>query len=157
MPGPPYDPSLGAWENGLPPNPFANIDVGSNAAPAFLDIDMDGDLDMLIGTVNGGNLFYENIGSATAPHYQIQFSEDNPAFGMVVGGYASIGVGDVDGDGDYDVYISGTEAVPLLLENNSTRGNITKKELLFIERGVGRMNPLFIQKFGYGEPMKAHS
>lgn len=52
------------------------IDVGDNAAPAFFDIDNDGDQDMFIGTrINnttgkGTVYFYENTGTALQPEFE---------------------------------------------------------------------------------------
>ena len=78
---------------------------------------------------------------------------------MAVNGYASIAVGDMDNDGDYDIYVSGLDGKPLLIENNSTRGNLTEedKNLFLIKRDVGLVNPLFNQKFDYGLPMSDHA
>ncbi|GMH63854.1 hypothetical protein TL16_g03816 [Triparma laevis f. inornata] len=154
LPSPPYT----YLENGLPPNPFCHIDVGSSAAPSFIDVDKDGDLDLVVGNEPGGNLFYENTGTSTSPKYDLLLNKDNPMFGMIVLGFSTIGVGDIDNDGDDDVYIAGLDGKPVLLENNSTRGShpnadITPKDLVFYDRRQGLQNPLLIDKFEQGVPM----
>ena len=68
-------------------------------------------------------MFYENVGTATEPKYNLLLNKDNPMFGMIVLGYATVGVGDIDNDGDDDVFIAGLDGKPVLLENNSTRGS----------------------------------
>ncbi|MFN0150979.1 MAG: FG-GAP-like repeat-containing protein [bacterium] len=44
----------------LATNKFEGIDVGRVSAPAFADIDADGDLDLFVGEENGGVNFYRN-------------------------------------------------------------------------------------------------
>ncbi|QNF31678.1 VCBS repeat-containing protein [Adhaeribacter swui] len=56
------------------------LDLGEDSAPAFADVDADGDLDMLVGnyaTMKGDNMvssisLYTNIGSATAPEFRLE-------------------------------------------------------------------------------------
>lgn len=44
-------------------NPLAGLDIGFNAAPALVDIDNDGDLDVFIGDDTGTVKFYRNNGA----------------------------------------------------------------------------------------------
>ena len=76
-------------------------DIGSNADPTFADLDADGDLDMVVGRDNGYVYYYRNDGDAANPNW-IQVSTD--LIGDV-GSWASPALGDVDGDGDYDMAV----------------------------------------------------
>jgi hypothetical protein len=81
-------------------DPFGLANVGLRAAPAFADLDGDGDLDAFIGEVYGNTLFFQNTGTATAPAFAPPAT--NP-FGLAdVGERARPGFGDLDGDGDLD-------------------------------------------------------
>lgn len=79
-----------------------SIDIGSRGAPAFFDIDNDGDLDLILGEWDGNLNLYVNTGS---------FS--NPAFTFATENFASINVGnrssptfaDIDADGHLDLFI----------------------------------------------------
>jgi hypothetical protein len=51
------------------PNPAGLSDVGSDAAPAFADLDGDGVLDACVGQSGGDVLHHPNTGSATAPAF----------------------------------------------------------------------------------------
>ena len=46
-----------------------SIDIGSHSTPQLIDLDRDGDLDLLIGEAAGNINYYENIGTVTAPSY----------------------------------------------------------------------------------------
>lgn len=64
--------------------PVANyfgIDVGQHATPQLIDLDKDGDLDLVIGERNGNTNYCENIGSASAPLFSAAIS--NQAFGQI--------------------------------------------------------------------------
>ena len=86
-------------------NPFGlNIDV-EIAAPTFVDLDGDADIDLLIGEFRGeGNiLYFENIGTVDNP----QFADplENP-FGLSATDASSlIGYTDLDHDGDLDLMV----------------------------------------------------
>lgn len=46
--------------DGITRREFRRIDLGSNAAPALVDIDQDGDLDLFVGSESGRIFFYRN-------------------------------------------------------------------------------------------------
>lgn len=52
------------------------IDVGQTASPQLIDMDADGDLDLIIGEQNGNINFYRNVGSPSAPNFTNIVSSD---------------------------------------------------------------------------------
>jgi hypothetical protein len=84
-------------------NPLDGRDVGSLSAPALADLDGDGDADVVAGETGGTFSFFENTQSATNPKYVPRTGVTNPLNGRDVGSDARPALGDLDGDGDFDL------------------------------------------------------
>ncbi|MCX6641159.1 MAG: T9SS type A sorting domain-containing protein [bacterium] len=81
---------------------FAGVSTGEWCHPTFCDLDSDGDYDLFIGNKYGKIYFYRNDG--TPQQYDFTLISNN-WFGIDVGDYASPEFCDIDGDGDYDLFI----------------------------------------------------
>ena len=99
-------------------NPY-NLDVsGTTNTPAFVDINNDGDYDCFVGLGNGYTAYYQNNGTSSFPAFANWYIN---AFGISdVGNNARPAFADMDGDGDYDVYIGEAEYVIYFLRNIGT-------------------------------------
>lgn len=86
-------------------NPFNGVDVGANSAPTLGDIDRDGDLDAFIGSDSGLIHFFRNDGALTTPIFTAVTGAGNPLDGVDVGANSAPALGDVERDGDLDVFI----------------------------------------------------
>lgn len=92
------------------------LDAGSYSSPDFSDIDADGDYDMFIGNENGDIMFYKNTGTPNLSSW------------VLIVNYTHIGVDsesvpvfcDIDGDGDYDMFISAGNRAISFYRNDGT-------------------------------------
>jgi len=92
--------------------------VGYNSAPAFADLDGDGDLDAFIGEFFGTTQYFENTGTTTSPAFDA--ASANP-FGLSDVGYSSVPTfADLDGDGDLDAFIGERFDDTFYFENTGT-------------------------------------
>jgi hypothetical protein len=60
---------------------YSGIDVGQHAVPQLIDIDRDGDLDLVIGERNGNSNYCQNIGTVTSPMFSAGIT--NQTFGQI--------------------------------------------------------------------------
>ena len=111
--------------------------IGRNAAPGLVDIDDDSDLDVFIGRKLGGAIdFHENEGNPSNPQYVQQTGADNPLDSYSGNQQSAPTFGDIDGDGDADLFIGDKIGNVSYFENTGSTS-----EPLFVER-TGSENPL---------------
>ncbi|MEM1327889.1 MAG: FG-GAP-like repeat-containing protein [Bacteroidota bacterium] len=84
-------------------NPFNVLDVGRFSTPQLVDLDDDGDLDLISGEAQGTFFYYTNDGN---DNFTQVTGTANPFDSFDVGGRSCPRLVDVDGDGDLDL-ISG--------------------------------------------------
>ncbi|CAK9020565.1 unnamed protein product [Durusdinium trenchii] len=96
------------WQNGTfhptndLDNPFQHVDVGSQAAPAVVDWDFDGYLDLVVGSAKGTLSFFRGeAGGMVLPE-----AEEHPFRFIHVESGVAPAFADWDGDGDFDLAIT---------------------------------------------------
>jgi hypothetical protein len=124
-------------------NPFDGLQVGYYSFPCVVDLDDDGDLDLVAGDWYGAMHFFENNGGT----YTEQTGTDNPFDGFNIGYSPTTAVLDVDSDGDLDLVAGGWDTNILNYFRNDG-GKFTQKR--------GEPNP-FEGLLGYGSAAPAFS
>jgi len=106
-------------------NPFGLAGIYSgyyNATkPVFVDLDHDGDFDIMAGNMDGNFYYFENTGTATAPAFAA--SQTNPFSLVGFTGYylyAAPSFVDIDHDGDFDMIAGQYDGNFYYFENTGT-------------------------------------
>lgn len=134
-------------------NPFGYIAFDDGGTLTFTDIDIDGDLDMLFGTIDGTFRFYKRT-AATGLAWTIQngawnatTKSGNPLYGVDLGDFTSPVFKDMDNDGDQDLVI-GSSFLPanksMHYYENDGQFNFTPSTLTGINPNLAEVTPTFI-------------
>ena len=106
--------------------------IGGVLAPKLVDLDSDGDLDILYAqedyySYNGSGqfIYIENIGSQTTPTFAIQVVNPFGLNGSMFDGNITIDVKDLDGDGDLDLLAGNYEGDTYYFENVGVQPPVT--------------------------------
>jgi hypothetical protein len=99
---------------------FDTLTVGFYAAPAFFDIDADGDDDLFVGKSAGTISFYRNIGTPQLPRFSL---ETTTFAGITVGGNLKPLFTDEDHDADEDLLVGASDGTLRFYRNDGPQGN----------------------------------
>jgi hypothetical protein len=133
------------------PSPVDTINVTQYAAPAFVDIDGDNDVDLFVGRSNGRLSFYRNDGSSSTfqPVLVSTFYQN------IIAGQNSIPTfTDIDGDGDQDLFIGTSEGRIEYYRNEGTPLNAQFVRITNTYGGTAQTqesSPVFVDIDGDGD------
>ena len=100
--------------------------AGSDAKPAFADINNDGNIDAIVGSSDSTLRYYQGDGNG---NFTEQIGSNNPFDGLSIPGTSTPAFADIDNDGDFDAFIGDQSGEVTYYENDngtfalSTNGN----------------------------------
>ncbi len=124
---------------------FQLIDIGGESSPYFIDIDGDSDSDLVIGSANPTVFLYE---SRLQDGKRVLWNKSTNLFKfhklIVTGNSASLAVGDLDGDNDFDIIVGEKTGNLNYYENQGTSKEpdwLLKTEEMIFMTGIENSAP----------------
>ena len=111
-------------------NPFNGIDVGSMSAPALVDLNGNGTLDMVIGSADGGLRTFDNTGTALVPVFTELLNAANPFNSINTGSMSTPAFVDLNGNGTFDLVLGSSDGTIRTFSNTGTTSVPVFTELL---------------------------
>lgn len=127
-------------------NPFGFSDKGSRSAPAFSDLDNDGDYDALVGMQDGSLYFYKNTGTKSSPAFT--YIGIDPSNIQDIGQDSKPYFADLDNDGDDDLMIGTAFGDYIYHENTappSGLANAADPKITIFPNPLGKWSSLRLQ------------
>lgn len=94
---------------------FNQFNFGQLAAPAFTDVDNDGDTDVFVGAIDGTIHFFRNINGT----FTKEIGDNNPLDGVDVGSLSTIGFADINSDNFPDAFIGENDGTIIYYSNDN--------------------------------------
>ncbi|HWA16053.1 MAG TPA: FG-GAP-like repeat-containing protein [Gemmatimonadales bacterium] len=94
------------------------VGPGFHFAPALVDLDGDGDLDLVLGNWRDALQYYRNDGSRRVPNFVLA---DTALVRITRGSHTTPSFGDLDGDGDLDLVIGEASGTVNYYRNDGTK------------------------------------
>ena len=134
-------------------NPLHGFKLDSRDIPVFIDLDDDGDPDLVVGTYRdrGRIDYYENTGTVANPVFTQRVDAGNPVDDFLLRGIPAPALADLDGDGDPDLMALNSYGNVYYFENTGTAANPD-----FTER-TAAANPLDGMNVGSGDRIRSES
>ena len=125
-------------------NPLEGISVSTDGKPTLIDLDADGDIDLIVGSYSSNVAYFENTGTASAPNFTPRIGATNPFDNIATDVANTPALADLDGDGDLDLALGRNDGVVDYYENIGTPANAN-----FVRR-TGEASPVRDFDAGYG-------